>query len=163
MRCERCGAPLGNRIIKINGVMYCENCIRELGFEKFLNDPATEMFGGFGIPIDDLAPMMHLRDLDFGNNNLTCPRCMFPGNGYGCVNDQFMMGDFLLVAPVVEKGATSRTVQIPPAEWTADDGTVYEGPCLATVDAPLSRLPYFIRSCASHATGQSGTTKSDLR
>lgn len=75
MRCERCGAPLGNRIIKINGVVYCENCIRELGFEKFLNDPATEIFGGFGIPIDDLAPMMHLRDLDFGNNNLTCPRC----------------------------------------------------------------------------------------
>ena len=41
MRCERCGAPLGNRIIKINGVVYCENCIRELGFAVKLDTNGT--------------------------------------------------------------------------------------------------------------------------
>lgn len=74
---------------------------------------------------------------------------MFPENGYGHVNDQFVMGDFLVVAPIVEKGVTSRTVLIPPGVWTADDGSVYKGPCTVTVDAPLSRLPYFIRSSTS--------------
>jgi len=70
---------------------------------------------------------------------------MFPGNGYGKVLDQFVMGDFLMVAPVLEKGATSRTVLIPPGKWTADDGRGYEGPCQVTVEAPLSRLPHFLR------------------
>ena len=71
---------------------------------------------------------------------------MFPGNGYGKVNDQFVMGDFLMVAPVVSKGAISRTVLIPPGKWLADDGAAYAGPCQVTVAAPLARLPYFVRA-----------------
>lgn len=67
----------------------------------------------------------------------------FPGNGYGSVKDQFVMGDFLMVAPVVEKGARARTVLIPPGKWVADDGKVYEGPTRVSIDVPLSRLPYF--------------------
>ena len=54
------------------------------------------------------------------------------------------MGDFLMVAPVVEKGARSRTVLIPPGKWVADDGKTYEGPSQALVDVPLSRLPHFV-------------------
>ena len=70
---------------------------------------------------------------------------MFPGHGYGKVDDQFVMGDFLMVAPQVRKGATSREVAIPPGTWTADDGTVVTGPTRLTVQTPLARLPYFVR------------------
>ena len=55
------------------------------------------------------------------------------------------MGDDLLVAPVVEEGATARTVVVPPGTWRADDGTVVTGPATVTVAAPLSRLPHFMR------------------
>jgi alpha-glucosidase (family GH31 glycosyl hydrolase) len=69
----------------------------------------------------------------------------FPGMGYAGVSDQFMMGEDLLVAPVVEKGAKMRKVVLPPGNWTADDGEVYAGPATIEIPAPLSRLPHFVR------------------
>jgi alpha-glucosidase len=63
--------------------------------------------------------------------------------GYADVKDQFMMGDDLLVAPVMEKGATSRKVILPPGRWKADDGQIYEGSASITISAPIDRLPYF--------------------
>ena len=69
----------------------------------------------------------------------------FPHRGYAGVLDQFMMGDRLLVAPQVEKGAATREVVIPPGKWKADDGTVVTGPALVTVATPLSRIPYFLK------------------
>ena len=69
----------------------------------------------------------------------------YPGRGYAAIKDEFLMGDDLLVAPVVEKGATARTVVVPPGTWRADDGTVVTGPATVTVAAPLSRLPHFMR------------------
>ena len=69
----------------------------------------------------------------------------YPGMGYAEIRDQFMMGDDLLVAPVVEKGATSRKVIFPPGTWKADDGRIYNGPATIYIPAPLTRLPYFER------------------
>lgn len=65
----------------------------------------------------------------------------FPHQGLSGVKDQFMLGDSLLVAPVVTPG-TSRTVTLPEGHWRADDGTEYESGTY-TLDAPLDRLPYF--------------------
>lgn len=69
----------------------------------------------------------------------------YPGRGYAAIKDEFLMGDDLLVAPVVEEGATARTVVVPPGTWRADDGTVVTGAATVTVAAPLSRLPHFMR------------------
>ena len=69
----------------------------------------------------------------------------FPGRGYGDLKDEFLMGDDLLVAPVLEKGVTSRRVVLPPGAWRADDGRVYDGPAEIEVAAPLPRLPHFVR------------------
>jgi alpha-glucosidase len=68
----------------------------------------------------------------------------FPDGGYENVRDQFLMGDDLLVAPMVARG-TTRTVRIPPGTWKADDGTVIQGPAEKTLSVPLNRLPYFER------------------
>lgn len=69
----------------------------------------------------------------------------FPNRGYAAINDQFLMGDFLMVAPQLEKGATSRMVAIPPGKWISDDGTEVEGPRTVVVQTPLARLPHFVR------------------
>ena len=69
----------------------------------------------------------------------------FPGMGYAGVKDEFMMGDRLLVAPVIEKGAVERKVVIPPGKWRDADGKVFAGPAEVVVPAPLAKLPYFVK------------------
>jgi alpha-glucosidase (family GH31 glycosyl hydrolase) len=71
---------------------------------------------------------------------------VFPDAGLERVDDQFMLGDDVLVAPVQTKGTYSRSVQFPPGKWHGDDGSHVEGPCVLVIDAPLSRLPYFRRA-----------------
>ena len=68
----------------------------------------------------------------------------FPGHGWENVKDQFVMGDFLMVAPQTVKGARERDVAIPPGEWISDDGTKVTGPKTVRIATPLSRLPYFV-------------------
>ena len=67
----------------------------------------------------------------------------YPGLGYADIKDEFMMGDSLLVAPMLWKGAASRKVVLPPGRWRADDGSIVSGPCETIVATPLERLPYF--------------------
>ena len=75
MRCERCGAELTNKIIKVNGVYYCENCARDLGVDKYLNAPSDLLATAFS-PLDEIAGgFMKMADLDFGNSRLSCPKC----------------------------------------------------------------------------------------
>ena len=69
----------------------------------------------------------------------------FPGMGYAGVKDEFMMGDRLLVAPVITKGAVERKVVIPPGKWRDADGKVFAGPAEVVVSAPLAKLPYFVK------------------
>ena len=67
----------------------------------------------------------------------------FPDNGYETIKDQFMLGNEILVAPVVEKGARSRTVVFPEGNWKGDDGNVISGGSTVEIEVPLERLPYF--------------------
>lgn len=69
----------------------------------------------------------------------------FPHQGLAAVRDQFMLGDDVLVAPVVKKGARERSVVLPAGEWRYVDGAVYAGGATVTVTAGLETLPYFIR------------------
>ncbi|MGV4983550.1 glycoside hydrolase family 31 protein [Streptomyces sp. NRAIS3] len=63
--------------------------------------------------------------------------------------DTFLLGDGLLVAPVLDPGADRRAVQLPRGRWY-DTVTeeAYEGPVRVLVDAPLSRIPVFARAGA---------------
>ena len=68
---------------------------------------------------------------------------VFPHAGFRDVKDQFMLGDDILVAPVVEAGANERTVRLPAGTWRSHEGRTYDGPQDVTVAAPLEVLPYF--------------------
>ncbi len=67
----------------------------------------------------------------------------WPGRDYEEIHDQFMLGDEILVAPVVVKGARSRRVAFPPGKWRGDDDVVIEGPVTKEIAAPLERIPHF--------------------
>jgi alpha-glucosidase len=61
--------------------------------------------------------------------------------------DQFLFGETLLVAPVVERGATSREVYLPEGAWfDFATGAAYVGGQTYTIDAPLSHIPLFARA-----------------
>jgi len=70
---------------------------------------------------------------------------VFPHQGYEKIKDQFLLGDGILVAPILQKGATSREILFPPGRWIGDDSSTVEGPCRKTVSAPLERLPWYRR------------------
>ncbi len=67
----------------------------------------------------------------------------WPNQGYEAIQDQFMLGDTVLVAPVIEAGARSREVHFPPGTWVGDDGSQVVGPTVVEIEVPLSRLPYY--------------------
>lgn len=56
-----------------------------------------------------------------------------------------MLGDSFLVAPVLEKGAVTKTVRLPHGKWLYLGKCELDGGTEVTVDAPLGTLPYFIR------------------
>jgi alpha-D-xyloside xylohydrolase len=60
-------------------------------------------------------------------------------------NDVYLFGDHLLVAPVMERGATSRAVLFPEGEWIDWwTGEVVKGGSSIDVDAPLDKLPLYL-------------------
>jgi alpha-glucosidase len=64
-------------------------------------------------------------------------------------DDQFLLGDALLVAPVLEEGARERTVRLPRGRWyDRRTGVAYEGPEYVTVPAPLDVTPVLVRAGA---------------
>lgn len=67
----------------------------------------------------------------------------FPDAGYEHIKDQFMLREDILVAPVLEKGATNRQVTFPKGSWQDEDGIIIQGPVVQEVNAPINRLPWF--------------------
>jgi alpha-D-xyloside xylohydrolase len=68
------------------------------------------------------------------------------------VEDAYMFGPDLLVAPVMEEGVRTRTVYLPAgAAWTdAYTKKTYEGGQTITVPAPIDVIPVFLRDGASY-------------
>jgi alpha-D-xyloside xylohydrolase len=72
----------------------------------------------------------------------------FPADAAACkVEDQFMFGPDILVAPVLKQGATSRTLYLPAgAQWVEVwSGKTFTGGQLIDVGAPLESIPVFVR------------------
>jgi alpha-D-xyloside xylohydrolase len=67
------------------------------------------------------------------------------------VDDQYMFGPDLLVAPVMRPGLVNREVYLPPGTaWVeAASGRRHEGGGTVTADAPLEIIPVFLREGVS--------------
>ncbi|WP_043263321.1 glycoside hydrolase family 31 protein [Streptomyces sp. CT34] len=78
--------------------------------------------------------------------------------------DAFLLGDALLVAPVLEAGATRRAVRLPRGRWyDTATGQAHEGPGRVWVEAPLSRIPVLARAGAVlPVAGADGATELEV-
>jgi len=67
------------------------------------------------------------------------------------VDDAYMFGPDLLIAPVIQKGATSRCVYLPKgARWTnAITNEKYNGGVAIEVDTPIDVIPVFLKDGAA--------------
>ena len=65
------------------------------------------------------------------------------------IGDEAMLGPWLLAAPVLEKGSTTRNVYLPPGRWYDFwSGTLLEGPGNVELAVGLGSLPLFVRAGA---------------
>ena len=70
----------------------------------------------------------------------------FEDPAFADCDDQYLLGNALLAAPVVEQGAAQRTVRLPAGDWYDYwSGKRYEGGASYDVAAPLDMLPLFVR------------------
>lgn len=69
---------------------------------------------------------------------------------YADIDDEYMWGDEVLVAPVMTKGARSREVLFPKGEWISwwNPARKYQGGKSYKVQAPLAELPLFVKAGA---------------
>lgn len=89
----------------------------------------------------DVIEALYLHAAETGDPVVRPLEYVFPHQGFATVTDQFMLGDSILVAPMLTPG-TTRTVLLPEGTWCSDDGVIYEGGS-HDITVPLNRLPYF--------------------
>lgn len=65
------------------------------------------------------------------------------------LDDQAMLGPYLLFAPVLDEGATKRSFYLPEGRWfEAWSGAIHEGPKAVETEVVLGALPAFVREGA---------------
>ena len=67
----------------------------------------------------------------------------YPNQGYSMITDQFMLGENILVAPVLTKGTREREVVFPEGKWLSKDGDIFNGGRSYTLPSPLGKLLFF--------------------
>ncbi len=97
-----------------------------------------------------LFPYLYSLSIEAHSTGLPLVRPFFlqyPDHGFEALNTQFVLGDNLMVAPVIKPGVKRQPIVFPPGIWW----DWWSGRCFetrATIDTPLDRLPLFIRDGA---------------
>ncbi|APQ17567.1 glycoside hydrolase family 31 protein [Maribacter hydrothermalis] len=70
---------------------------------------------------------------------------MYPDQGFERIKDQFMLGEKILVAPVLDKEENKRKVLLPKGKWITGNNKTYRGGSNKTFEVALDELLYFIK------------------
>jgi len=95
-----------------------------------------------------LNPLLWTLALAAGNDGTPVTRAARFVYDCECDDTMFLLGDDLLVAPVIAPGATTRDVVLPPGVWVdraTGVATMGDGHASITVSAPLAGLPVWYR------------------
>ncbi|MCQ2478988.1 MAG: glycoside hydrolase family 31 protein, partial [Clostridia bacterium] len=85
---------------------------------------------------NDGIPIMRPLFLDFCNDEKVWD-----------IDTEYMFGNDVLVAPVLQQGATDREVYLPcGADWEDTDGNTYHGGTTVTAKAPIDTIPVFFKN-----------------
>lgn len=75
MRCERCGALIGNSYVRFNGTLLCDNCARDLKIDEIFRRQNSMLEQSFP-SLSEIPSVFSLgSELDFANAKIRCPRC----------------------------------------------------------------------------------------
>ncbi len=121
--------------------------------ETTLSDAETlEHFGRLARLHQSLYPYLHALAARAVTTGWPLMRGVFlhhPDDPEAYRTDRFLLGEHVLVAPVLEQGAVSRTVHLPEGRWYPwEGGDPVDGPAAVEVDAPLGTVPVFLRAGA---------------
>lgn len=113
-------------------------------------EPAATIVRGYVELRYRLLPYLWDQALECGETSLPMARALFvewPDDPVAYhMEDQYLLGDRLLVAPVLEQGATSRRVWLPPGTWVDWwTGAEFAGSRWIEAPAPLEILPLYVR------------------
>ncbi|MCR5617591.1 MAG: hypothetical protein K6F83_04820 [Clostridiales bacterium] len=75
MRCDKCGKPIGNHLIRINGMTLCEDCAREMGINEAAL--ASSAFRLLDNELTSFLPPIMREQLEFSptRSQIKCPKC----------------------------------------------------------------------------------------
>src|SRR5690606_15819111 len=65
----------------------------------------------------------------------------YPNQGYTFIKDQFLLGDSIIVAPMLTEGK-KRDVVFPPGKWEYNK-KIFKGPVVKSITVKLDELPVF--------------------
>ena len=68
-----------------------------------------------------------------------------PHRGYAHITDEFMLGEDILVVPILKKGEFSKDIVFPKGTWRDEDGNTYEGGKTHRVATPIDSLTWYRR------------------
>jgi len=114
------------------------------------DDESTEHFRRYAILHQQLTPYFELLAKEAHETGISIWRHLavqFPSDDRAWqTHDEYMVGDGILVAPIVKKGSTKRSVYLPEGAWAPwNGGPAIEGGKTIEVGAPLGEIPVFVR------------------
>ena len=66
-----------------------------------------------------------------------------PHQGYAEITDEVMLGDSILICPIVTKGTFEKEITFPNGKWQDCCGNIYEGRSKQTLKTPIENLLWF--------------------
>jgi sulfoquinovosidase len=110
--------------------------------------PSWRRWAGWHARLNDYLMAAHETYRATGRPIMCALELVYPN--IGPVPDQYLLGEHLLVGPVLEPDCTERRVVLPPGRWADlfDPGRSFTGPAVISVPVGPDDIPVFVRAGA---------------